>query len=830
MGEEDRSTVDPHCQLCTGELPDAGVLEYRNGGPDTEGVREALLTVGNGYLATRGAAPEAVADATHYPGTYVAGFYNRLISNVAGQRREDESVVNLPNWLPMTFRPAGADWFIPGNSVRLLHEHQVLDLRSGVYRRECVVADRQQRQTRVRQRRLVSMASPHLAALESTVIPENWSGRLEIRSALDGGVINANAAAFDEMAGRHLADFDVGTDGAEIIWMAAETTGSRLRVALACRNRLVTRDRRRGAVRHTTSDAVTIGQELHLDVVLGDEVTLEKTVAIFTSRDRAISEPLTAARQEIVGAGPFRLLMQKHIAAWHRLHGRFRLDVTAEQNLQLPINFQVFHLLQSLSPYTADLDAGVPARGLHGEGYHGHVFWDELFVLPFLNLRLPELTRALLIYRYRRLPLARRQAAALGGAGAVFPWQSGSSGRDETPECWRNPLTGRWLPDYTRHQHHVNLAVAYNVWRYWEATADLPFLAQYGAELLIETARFWAGLATYDPTADRYDIRGVMGPDEFHDGYPDQPGQGLDNCAYINVMVTWVLARAADTHRILDQHHGAELWQHLQLTDAELSRWTHIGRRLRLSFFDNGMLEQFEGYDQLAELDWDGYRARYGDISQLGAILQAEGKSSNRYKASKQADVLMLLYLFTAEELTALVRHLGYDFDPEKIPETVDYYLARTSHGSTLSRVAHSWVLARTDRRRSWHMLTEALSTDLADLNRGTTREGIHLGAVGGTLDILQRCYTGLDLRHDTLWLNPVLPEELERLDFNIRYREQLLILRVDRDRATVHALPSAAAPISLAIEDKVHELKPGTTMSVLLGADRSAAAHTSAH
>ncbi|HEX5596019.1 MAG TPA: glycosyl hydrolase family 65 protein [Micromonosporaceae bacterium] len=822
LGEGDRPAVDPQCELCGGELPDAGVLVYRDGEPETEGVREALLTVGNGYLATRGAAPEAVADGTRYPGTYVAGFYNRLISDVAGRHREDESVVNLPNWLPVTFRPAGADWFAPGVYQRL-HEHQVLDLRTGVYRRECVVADRQQRRTRLRQRRLVSMASPHLAALESTVIPENWSGRLEIRSALDGDVVNANAAAFEDMAGRHLTDFETGTDGSEMIWLAAETTGLRLRVGLACRNRIVGRDPCRRPARHSIVDSMVVGEELALDVTVGEQVTLEKTVAIFTSRDRAISEPLTAARAEVTEAGPFNLLLQEHIAAWHRLHGRFRLEVKAEQKLQLPINVQTFHLLQSLSPHTAELDAGVPARGLHGEGYHGHVFWDELFVLPFLNLRLPELSRALLLYRYRRLAVARRQAAALGGAGAIFPWQSGSSGRDETPECWRNPLTSRWLPDYTRRQHHVNLAVAYNVWRYWEATADLPFLAQYGAELLMETARFWAGLATYDPAADRYDIRGVMGPDEFHDGYPDQPGQGLDNCAYINVMVAWVLARAADAHRILDQHHGVELWQHLQLTDAELGRWDHIGRRLRLSFLENGVLEQFEGYGSLAELNWDEYRARYGDISQLGAILQAEGDTSNRYKASKQADVLMLLYLFSAEELTALVGHLGYDFDPEKIPATVDYYLARTSHGSTLSRVAHAWVLARTDRGRSWRMLTEALSTDLADLNRGTTREGVHLGAIGGTLDILQRCYPGLDLRHDLLWLNPVLPEELDHLDLNIRYRGQLIIIGLDHSRITVHSLPSSAPPITIAIRDRFYELVPGTTMTASLDPDNDA-------
>ena len=168
-------SVDPQCALCTGELSPGWVLTYVDGDPATEGTREVLLALGNGYLATRGAAPESTADGTHYPGTYAAGVYNRLVSVVEGREREDESVVNLPNWLVLTFRPAGGEWCAPG-SVRRIHEHQALDLRTGVYRRELVVADRQDRRTRLRQRRLVSMAAAHLAAMETTVTPLNWSG------------------------------------------------------------------------------------------------------------------------------------------------------------------------------------------------------------------------------------------------------------------------------------------------------------------------------------------------------------------------------------------------------------------------------------------------------------------------------------------------------------------------------------------------------------------------------------------------------------------------------------------------------------------------------
>jgi trehalose/maltose hydrolase-like predicted phosphorylase len=813
--------ADARCQLCASAGPDGWALTYQDGDAATEGTREALLTLGNGYIATRGAGPEVSADEVHYPGTYTAGFYNRLVSGVDGRIREDESIVNLPNWLPVTFRPAGGDWFTPP-ATDPLHEHVALDLRHGVLNREIVAVDRQGRRTRLRQRRLVSMATPHLAALETRIIPENWSGRLEIRSALDGRVTNANVAAFAGLADQHLNITETGSDQRETVWLVAETTWSRLRMAQAARTWIRQGSHDLRPDRRQIGEHGMIGQELGLDVGQGEEITVEKVVSIFTSRDRAIAEPLDAACHELGDAGTFDDLLDTHAAVWEQLWQRFHVGLGDRDNARLAVNAHVFHLLQTLSPHTADLDAGVPARGLHGEAYRGHIFWDDLFVFPFLNFRLPELSRALLQYRHRRLPHARRRAAALGKKGALFPWQSGSDGREETPRESFNPRSGRWMPDHSDRQYHVNLAVAYNVWHYWETTADFGFLAAYGAELLIETVRFAASLATYDPAADRYDIRGVMGPDEFHDGYLDRPGQGIDNSAYVNIMTAWALARARDAHQVLGQRHGDELWPGLYVTDAELDTWDHIARRLRLPLLPNGVIEQFDGYADLAELDWDAYRARYGDIGSLGLILEAENDTTNRYQASKQADVLMLLYLFTAEELTALIRHLGYDFDPATIPATVDYYLARTAHGSSLSRVAHAWVLSRTNRRRSWRMVREALDSDVADVHAGTTREGIHLGAMAGTLDILQRCYTGLDTRDGILWLNPLLPDELSSLDLDIRYRGQWIKLHINHTRISLQALPSTAPPTTIAVRGTFHKLAPGTTITMPTGTTAS--------
>ena len=330
--------------------------------------------------------------------------------------------------------------------------------------------------------------------------------------------------------------------------------------------------------------------------------------------------------------------------------------------------------------------------------------------------------------------------------------------------------------------------------------------------MLLEIARFWASIATYNRALDRYEICGVMGPDEYHDGYPDRDEPGLDNNAYTNVMAAWVLCRALETLELLPDHRRTELAERTGLAREELERWEEVSRKLRVPFHDGDIISQFEGYGDLEELDWDRLRRRHGDIRRLDRLLEADGDTPNRYKASKQADVLMLFYLLSAEELRGLLERLGYRLEPAAIRRNVDYYLERTSHGSTLSGVVNAWVLARSDRPRSWRYFTEALGSDVHDVQGGTTAEGIHLGAMAGTVDLVQRCYTGLETRQDVLWLNPSLPVELDGLDFDVRYRGHWGInLHLTPRRLRVRVADSDAAPVRVAVRGEVVDLPPGS-------------------
>jgi trehalose/maltose hydrolase-like predicted phosphorylase len=237
---------------------------------------------------------------------------------------------------------------------------------------------------------------------------------------------------------------------------------------------------------------------------------------------------------------------------------------------------------------------------------------------------------------------------------------------------------------------------------------------------------------------------------------------------------------------------------------------------MRVVFHGDGIISQFEGYDRLAELDWSAYRTRHGSIRRLDRVLEAEDDTVNRYQASKQADVLMLVFLLGEEGVCDALASLGYSFDIAALHRTVDHYLARTSHGSTLSAVVHAWVLASRDRAASWEFFREALDSDIADVQGGTTAEGIHLGAMAGTIDLLQRCWTGLDTTDGVLRLAPRLPEELAALDLRLRVRDHWgITLRCTHEEIRVGMAPSRQPPLTVEILGQEHSLAPGETWEV---------------
>ncbi|MEE4177796.1 MAG: glycosyl hydrolase family 65 protein [Bacteroides sp.] len=799
-------------------------------------LQEALCSLGNGYFVIRGGLEmarnktgsermakgnaeakskvreefkdkdEIAGKDWNYPGTYLAGGYNRLKSVVQNKIIENEDLVNWPNWMFLNFRIDGGEWF-DLEHVEILHFETRLHLKAGILERIMRFCDAEKRETSIISRRLVSMDNYHLSALQWQFKAENWSGKVTFRSGIDGCIINNNVARYADLNQDHIEVLEKGAIGDTSVFLVSRSRQSQIIMAQGAQLKCYQGEKLLELKQQKAEQEDFIAGDFKIEIIQGNTITLEKTAALFTSRDFAISDPLNEAKNLIQRMPSFELLEEKHSQVWEHLwHYNDIVIKTSNGFDQLVLRLHIFHLYQTVSNNSIDYDIGIPARGWHGEAYRGHIFWDELYIQPFIDLHHPQLSRSLLMYRYRRLPEAQDAAREAGYRGAMFPWQSGSNGREETQKVHLNPESGRWMPDVSHLQHHINAAIPYNVWHYYQSTGDMDFLLSHGAELILSTALFWSSIAQFNEKLERYEIRNVMGPDEYHTHYPDSEEPGLHNNAYTNIMAVWVIQHALDLLELLDQSCCINLAHKVEYTPEDIDKWKDITKKMHVPFNKEQIIMQFEGYENLKELDWQHYYKKYGSKSlRLDRILESEGDSCNFYKASKQADVLMLFYLFSQEELSAIFKKLGYNFDPDSIPKNIEFYRKRTAHGSTLSQVIHAWVYARSRRDESWRRFREALMSDFRDVQGGTTHEGIHLGAMAGTLDLVQRCYSGLEIRDDVLWFNPRLPDDIALVSFHLRYRGHWMKLIINQKKLSIQFDKGWANPVTIGVKGVTH-------------------------
>ncbi len=622
----------------------------------------------------------------HYPGTYIAGIYNKLPSVVYRRTIYNNDFVNCPNWLLMEIG-IGDSGFINIFDEEILEYTHNLSMKDGVMSRDVTFKDREGRITTIHSERIASMHDHHLAAIQYTVIPQNYSERITLRSTLDGTVINYGVPRYRELNSKHLYPISVVKENGGIS-LHVRTTASKVNICMHAKNFLKSEGKTVTAGRVVTKDIGVISEYLTFDAEQKKPYVLEKLVSIFTSKDTDLEgDPEENATCALIKVNSYERVLRSHSKVWRGLWQRSDYIIEGDRFSQRVVRLHIYHLLVTASIHNTQIDAGMPARGLHGEAYRGHIFWDELFIFPFYFLHFPEIAKALLMYRYRRLDAAGEYARENGFDGAMYPWQSADDGREETQTIHFNPVAGKWGPDLSRLQRHVSIAIIYNVWVYYYVTDDLDFLYTYGAEMMLEIARFWASIAQYVKKDDRYHIPGVMGPDEFHEKYPDAKKGGLKDNAYTNVMVCWLMHKTVETYEYLPEEVKAGLAKKIGFHPEEIDKWNDIVRKMSVEITEEGIISQFTGYMDLAELDWDAYREKYGNIRRLDRILKSEGNSPDRYKATKQADTLMLFHLLSPGQVKNILEIMGYTVNNELllIDRNYDYYIKRTSHGSTLS-------------------------------------------------------------------------------------------------------------------------------------------------
>lgn len=743
-------------------------ITYNDYVPEKEKTRETLLTIGNGYFGTRGAMEEADAGNHNYPGTYIAGLYNRLVSKVGDRDVENEDFVNCPNWLKVQFN-LNFDSPVDINQTKILKIERNLDLKTGLFSRTMVISDDNGRQTKIVSSRFASMDNPHLAAMTYEITPLNYSAHFTFQTGINGAIINDGVVRYRQLNQQHLKPVKTGSSG-NIAYILVETTQSAVKIAEAFKLDVSLNGNNVQPESFYVENPGEIYSRFTLEAKEKQSIRIEKLVSVFTSMPWDTSDPLKSSMAELERSGDFGSLFVKSSQRWAEIWNKMDVRIEGDRLAQKLLRLHIYHLIASLSPHNANIDASITARGLHGEAYRGHIFWDELFILPLYNMHFPEVTKAALLYRYHRLDAARKYAKEYGFEGAMYPWQSGSDGREETQVVHLNPLTGKWGDDYSSLQRHVSLAIAYNIWQYFHSTEDQEFMVNYGAEMFLEICRFWASKSKLNRTTGRYEIKNVMGPDEFHEKYHGSEEGGLKDNTYTNLMVVWVFSR---TFELLDKL-GSEketVLKKIQLSDNELLLWKDISRKINI-VISNDILAQYDGYFDLKELDWEYYKKKYGNIYRMDRLLKADGKEADEFKVAKQADTLQTFYNLDEKDVTSMLENLGYKLPGNYLAKNLEYYLQRTSHGSTLSRVVHAQLANMiNDKKLSWELYLDALTSDYSDIQGGTTGEGIHAGVMAGTILIALQSFAGLNLKGDILKFEPYLPEHWRKVEFNFIFK-----------------------------------------------------------
>ncbi len=704
--------------------------------------KETVFTLSNGYLGTRGTFEEGYPDDS--PATLIHGVYDDVAIT-------HTQLVNCPNWLPLAVTVAGDRFSM--DSGEILHYERRLDLRLGIVSRDIRWRSPQGHTLDLHFERFASLADQHVLAIRCQITSLDFTGDISVEVGFDAEVDNQGV--------KHWEPLNQG-GVQKIIWLYHQTRHSEIKLGMAAK--LVVEGDDVAAMGLENSDiSPTLTKTCHCEV--GKTVTVEKIVTVFTSRETEI--PIAAALERLAAEPSYATLLAAHIAAWEQVWRDSDIIIEGDRQAQLSVRYNLFQLL-SVAP-RHDTQVSIPPKTLSGFAYSGHIFWDtEIFILPCLTLTQPALARNLLTYRYHTLPGARRKAQEAGYQGAMFAWESANTGDEVTP---------RWVPDAKNEgeliriwcgdiEVHITADVAYAAWHYWQHTHDHDWMRDYGAEIILDTAIFWESRVQWNQERQSYDILDVIGPDENHDR--------VDNNAFTNLMVQWHLQSALALWDWLKETYpetAAQLAQKIDLTTESLHLWANIQEHLLINQdTETGLIEQFDGFFQLEDINFADYEPRQTSLQGLLGV-----EATSQKQILKQPDVLMLLYL------------LRQRYDYKTLESNWEYYNQRTDHtyGSSLGPAIHA-ILA-CDLNQPIQAYTHFLRSALVDLEdvRLNAAEGIHGASAGGVWQAVIFGFGGIRMTEFGPVACPNLPPNWTRLQFRLQWRKQWYDFDLQSETAT---------------------------------------------
>ncbi|HEY7579356.1 MAG TPA: HAD-IA family hydrolase [Acetobacteraceae bacterium] len=736
----------------------------------TENAVESRFALGNGFMGMRASRPVSRGPTwvswlgyirwASWPRCYVAGLFDR-----------PNTVPPVPALVPV------ADWsrvrLVLDDKPQLLLDGEFLasvrqlDLRRGLLLSDLTYRAHGGTTITGGELRLVSLA-------------DRAAGLQLLRFSLDRDGINVTLEANFAMAGMGMESLQLDRDVC-----AWRTEGSGKSVAMAGSATLRADGKplipeRPFSLRWIWRWRSVAGQVLELDRL----VTVARSDTL--ADDPAPVAVDALARSRAIG---WHAVLGAHEAAWKERWDASDVVIEGDDEVQQALRFAVYHLTSAANP--EDEHVSVGARGLTGDAYFGHVFWDtETYLLPFYIAVWPEAARAMLMYRYHTLPGAREKAAAMGYKGALYAWESADTGEETTPDRVVGPdgamidiLTGRM-------EHHIGADIAYAVWQYWRATGDDGFFTDAGAEIVLETARFWASRAMPEADGKRH-IRHAIGPDEYH--------EDVDDNAFTNVMARWNVARGLETIEVMRArwpHRAAALCRRLALDEAEIAEWRDAAGCIVTGLDPaTGLYEQFAGYHKLEPIDLSLYADRKVPID---VVIGRE--RTQRSQVVKQADVVALLALLPEE------------FPGKAAQTNFRYYEPRCAHGSSLSAGIHALVAARLgETETALRFLRQAAAADL-ELDPNSAG-GIRIAGLGGLWQAIVIGFAGLELGGDAIALTPRLPSEWRSMSFVVRWRGRPVQVRIAGE--TVRLAIADGDPVAVRVGSETHSLQAGSALEL---------------
>ena len=757
---------------------------------ERQAVHESQFALGNGFIGNRGILEEVPFDAS--PGTYIAGVYDKMGSKVA-------DLVSLP--CPSHFKVSIKGEKLDVSIMPSVKHERYLNMKEGLLSRHSVYKTVHGHRIDYQSVRFFSMEDKNLMAMRVYITPVNKACTIAVDSGLNTSI--SNVSDLSEGRKRHfeIKGVDI-SDLKTVSYVRAETMGSKISVAYA------------STLHISVGNDSWFSNEDHLELHLRKNQTavFTKIYSIVRKDQRDLFDIKSRTIKTLnhgVALG-FDKLIKRHSGAWEELWKRSDVRIEGSPEMQPNLRFNIYHML--ISGVDNAGYSSIGAKTLSGEGYRGHVFWDlEIFMLPFYIFTNPHIARSLLLYRVNRLDQARQIARSERYKGAMFPWESALTGEEETP-TWARNLDGSVIRIRTNEfEHHITADIAYAVYKYYIATDDEEFMLEHGYELLFETARFWASRVKFNKNSKKFEIRHVIGPDEFH--------EDVNNNVYTNILAKWNIYVAYSMYMKLNKKFPERLrgiLHKIGMQPKETKKWRDIFNRMYIRARKDKVIEQFDGFFKRKHVKITEVDENFMPLIPASVELAHIG----RYQLLKQADMIMIMYLIP-EWFDRATKKANYDF-----------YASRTVHKSSLSPSVHSIVAADLGwMDKAYRFFMISLNTDIDDPHRNTS-SGIHAANLGGTWQVVINGFAGIKVFKETLCVEPALPSEIKGLMFNIFWKGYVFEITVNRKSVKIknrsyqkvnntrkkHMKPSKEK-MKIKVYGKLYNVVPGKVLRVKKGA-----------